>query len=721
MNISTKTQKDLKERAWSFMQLSKLKNWETICLIAVVFLAAWLRFSNLEALGYANHYYTAGIKSMLYSWHNFFYVTAEPGGSVSIDKPPVGLWLQAISAYFLGVSGFSVLLPELLAGVTSVICIYYLVRRSFGGIPGLLAALTMAITPVVVATDRNNTIDSTLILTLLLATWAFIKATETGKVRYLLVGAALVGVGFNIKMLQAFLPLPAFYAMYFLGSRETILQKTGKLLLASVLLVVISLAWVVVVDLTPADQRPYVGSSSDNSEINLVLVYNGVDRLIGMFGRLGRNGENGPGFGPGQNAGHGPGNFNPNGPQNSNGYTFLPSSFNGDPPSFPQGGPGNFLGPNGRPGNNMRQGFGGMPGGTGRSGAFRLVTPPLSKEVSWLLPFGIVSAFLLAARSRWKWPIGQEHYTLVLWGGWLLTCIVFFSIASFFHEYYLSMLAPPLAALVGIGVGQLWSWKETHIWPAVGVLCVAATGTAAFQIYTATSFVGNIWWLPEIIAVLIIGVGILIFSAMTRRQVFSFHIGFALIILGIMITPAIWSVLTNLSASQNQSLPSAYSGAAIGPVTQRGLQINQKLLDYLQVNTKDMTYLMAVPSAMQGADYILATGRPVLYMGGFMGQDDVVSAADLADLVDEGKLRYIYWGMGGMGPGGMKSDISAWVTSSCIQVEGFDTSTDNMGAPDGLPANQGDMPPNLNNDGFQNRGGPAGNMMRVELYDCKGQ
>jgi len=282
------------------------------------------------------------------------------------------------------------------------------------------------------------------------------------------------------------------------------------------------------------------------------------------------------------------------------------------------------------------------------------------------------------------------------------------------------MLAPPLAALVGIGIGQLWSWKETHIWPAVGVLCVAAAATTAFQIYTATSFVGNIWWLPEIIAFLIIGMGILIFSTITGRQDFTFRLGFTLIILGIMITPGIWSVLTNLSASQNQSLPSAYSGATIGPVTQRGLQINQKLLDYLEANTKDVTYLMAVPSAMQGADYVLATGRPVLYMGGFMGQDDVVSAEDLATLVGEGKLRYIYWATGGMGAG-IQSDISSWVTSSCIQVEGLDTSTDNMGAPDGLPAIPGDMTPNSNNDSLQNRGGPGGNMMSIELYDCKSQ
>ncbi len=275
------------------LQSSRVRMWELVGIASILLLAAWLRFSNLDSLGYVNHYYTAGVKSMLQSWHNFFFVAAEPGGSVTIDKPPVGLWLQVLSAYFLGVSGFSVLLPELLAGTISVGVLYHLVRRSFGVVPGFLAALTLAITPIVVATDRNNTIDSTLILTLLLATWAFIKATETSKLRYLLLGAAVVGIGFNIKMLQAYLPLPAFYALYFFGASETIWRKAGKLLLATVLLLTISLSWSIAVDLTPASQRPYVGSSSDNSELNLIVGYNGVNRLLGMFGRRGNGAPNG--------------------------------------------------------------------------------------------------------------------------------------------------------------------------------------------------------------------------------------------------------------------------------------------------------------------------------------------------------------------------------------------------------------------------------------------
>ncbi|MCS6889819.1 MAG: glycosyltransferase family 39 protein, partial [Chloroflexus sp.] len=203
-------------------------------LAAILILAAALRFVRLDSLGYVNRYYTAAVESMLQSWHNFFFVAAEPGGAVSVDKPPLGLWLQVLSAYFLGVNGFAVVLPQIIAGLLSVAVVYHLVQRSFGIIAGWTAALALALTPIVVATDRNNTMDSTLILTLLLAAWAFIKATESGRRRYLLLGAVLVGLGFNIKMLQAYLPLPAFYALYFLGASQSVRRKLIHLALTTV-------------------------------------------------------------------------------------------------------------------------------------------------------------------------------------------------------------------------------------------------------------------------------------------------------------------------------------------------------------------------------------------------------------------------------------------------------------------------------------------------------
>lgn len=702
-----------------------------LALSAIVALAAGLRFTNLAALGYANHYYTAAVASMLQSWHNFFYVAAEPGGAVSVDKPPLGLWIQTISAYFFGVNGFAVLLPEIIAGLLSIILIYHLVRRSFGTAAGLLAALTLAITPIVVATDRNNTIDSLLILTLLLAAWAFMKATETSRLRYLLIGAVLVGLGFNIKMLQAFLPLPAFYALYFFGTNTGLRRRITNLVAVTVLLLVVSLSWAVAVDLTPADQRPYVGSSGNNSVLSLALGYNGIERLLGM--------------GPG-------GGMRPSGdrPQPGAGFNGSPAPFGSGPSNMaapPGGGPNGALPPGGGPGPGGPGGGGGFMG-TGQAGVQRLFTTPLSKEVSWLLPFGLVSAGLLGFRARLRWPLTPRHQALVLWGGWLLIGGVFFSVAQFFHQYYLSMLGAPLAALVGIGVMELWRLRRQHPWLALSLLLVAADLTLGLQYFTAATYVSSIWWLPLVVGLFAGGVGLLVFSA--KRQPGPGAVaGFACIIAALLLTPGIWSGLTALEASANQSLPSAYGGDVSGPPRRLNgysgrpgglppqsldsnesrpaaednperpggskLQLNQKLLDYLQTHTQGMTYLMAVPSSMQGADYVIATGRPVLYIGGFNGVDQVVNGDDLAQLVSAGKLRYIYWGgreggPPGGGPGG-QSEISTWVAAHCTPVEGFETATRNFGAPDGI-----------GQTGLTSYGPtaqPSGGM-QVALYDCDG-
>jgi hypothetical protein len=281
------------------------------------------------------------------------------------------------------------------------------------------------------------------------------------------------------------------------------------------------------------------------------------------------------------------------------------------------------------------------------------------------------------------------------------------------------MMGPPLAALVAIGISQIWDLAGTRPWLAISLLSVSVIGTVVFQIYTATSFVQSIWWLSIAVSLIMIGLTALAITVIDQKPRSTFAIGFMLLGAAMFITPALWSVYTNLSASQNQSLPSAYSGGTIGPVEQRDLRVNQELLDYLEANTKNTKYLVAVPSAMQGADYVLATGRPVLYMGGFNGQDDVVSAEDLARMVSTGELRYIYGNGEGRGAGG-DSDISAWVTSACTPVEGFNTSTQNAGAPDGTTTNPAGPAVNSNNRLPQNPGGPQGDIL-VSLYDCGNQ
>ncbi|MCH8924419.1 MAG: glycosyltransferase family 39 protein, partial [Planctomycetes bacterium] len=228
---------------------------------------------------------------MLSSPSNFFFGAFEPGGSVTVDKPPLGFWVQAVSAAMIGVNGFALALPQALAGVLSVGLLFNLVRRSFGMGAGLLAALTLEITPVAVSTERNNTIDGLLVFVLLLATWAFVKAAERGRWRYVLLGAFLVGLGFNIKMLQAYLPLPALYAFYLLAGKTALWRKVLQLAVATILLLAVSLSWAVVVDLIPPESRPYIGSSSNNTVMELIVGHNGLarllpggERLFGFFG-----------------------------------------------------------------------------------------------------------------------------------------------------------------------------------------------------------------------------------------------------------------------------------------------------------------------------------------------------------------------------------------------------------------------------------------------------
>jgi 4-amino-4-deoxy-L-arabinose transferase-like glycosyltransferase len=135
------------------------KHISIIILSVIVLVGAFLRFYQLGAYSIGNTYYAATVKSMLVSWHNFFFASFEPGGSVSVDKPPLGFWLQAVSAYFLGVNGFALALPQALAGTLAIPVLYHLVRKNFDTFAALIAALVLALMPVAIATERNNTID----------------------------------------------------------------------------------------------------------------------------------------------------------------------------------------------------------------------------------------------------------------------------------------------------------------------------------------------------------------------------------------------------------------------------------------------------------------------------------------------------------------------------------------------------------------------------------
>ncbi|MCC6299430.1 MAG: glycosyltransferase family 39 protein [Anaerolineales bacterium] len=694
----------------------------TALLLVIMALSLGLHVYNIQSIGDANAYYTAAVKSMLQSWHNFFFVAAEPGGSVTVDKPPLGLWIEAVFAYFLGVSGFSVSLPNILAGVFGIPFLYHLVKKYMGALAGLVAALVMALTPVYVATNRNNTMDGMLVFFLLLAAWAFIKAAEVGKLRWVLLGAFIVGLGFNIKMLQAFLPLPAFYALYFFASKEGWLRKIFNLSAATILLLVVSLSWALVVDSIPADQRPFIGSSQDNTVMSLITGHNGTSRIFGGFFGGGRNRDDGqtvqmtgqpaspsqsssqPQQGPppqalaaceNQTQGSACSFTRPNGdtingscitPPNTDQLACAPQGM------IPQNGGAPAGGPN--------QGGTPFSNETGSPGAFRFFTQPLSKQMSWLLPFALIGILIALFAAKIKLPLeSNAHKAILLWGGWLLTCVVFFSmISGIFHAYYAIMLVPPLGAVVGIGFAQLWDWGKDRSWAGV-LLILAAAVTFGFQIFATIQYGEKTLWL-------FVAGGLLLAGSL--MMFFQKKLAYLTILAALIVVPAYWTVMTTVS-NANQNLPTAYTGTTeqVGPNgfarqqndDGQGSAANEDLVNYLQANTQDVEYLVAVPSSQQGSTLVLATGRPVLFMGGFGGQDDVVNAEDLSQMVANGELRYILYG----GDRGNKQVIANWLTASCEVVPQFS----------GASA-QGANPL----DGQSQPQGPGRSGQSLNLYEC---
>ncbi len=264
--------------------------WSVPARAAIFAMTALLYTWSLDRIGMGNTFYAAAVKSGTESWKAFFFGSLDPGSFITVDKPPAALWVMELSGRIFGFSSWSMLAPEALAGVATVMVLYHLVRRWFGEPAAVLASLALALTPVAVVIFRYNDPDAFLTLLLVLAGWACWRAIETGKTTGLVLSGALIGLAFLTKTLDAFIVVPALGLAYLWCGPPRLARRIGQLGWAALALLVSSGWWVAIVELWPQSARPYIGGSTDNSELNLIFGYNGFARIFGSGGGAGTAG-----------------------------------------------------------------------------------------------------------------------------------------------------------------------------------------------------------------------------------------------------------------------------------------------------------------------------------------------------------------------------------------------------------------------------------------------
>lgn len=620
--------------------------WRHLALAAVLALSAVMNTYKLSQNGYANIFYSAGVKSMLRSLHNFVFVSFDAGGLITVDKPPLALWVQAASAKLFGFTPLSLLLPEAIAGVLAVALLYRILLRRLGPLAAIVGAFAFAVFPSFVAVSRTNGVDPLLILLMLLACAATLRAVETGRWRTLLWAGALVGLAFNTKTLAAYLVVPGMALAYLVCAPGTILRRTTQLLAAGLVLVLVSASWIAFVELTPASKRPFVGSSTDNSEFGLTFAYNGFGRVEGQVG------------GPGQIPVRAGGVLSPTGRRpgaagagtNTKDHGVLPPSSGKAPRRTPGG---RYA---------LPIAFGTDPG------PLRLFELGLGDQGAWLIPFALLGTLALALLvllgrgpgspsrrdSRFavllsRGPGSQSRRdprlaVLLVLGGWFLVEAVVLSLSKgIVHPYYASALAPGAAAMTGAGAV---AFVETGSYRLLrmALLPIAVAATVVVQIVLLKRAEYMQWFYPLLIVGAGLGVSAVACAAIALRRWVTPAIALTLGVL--LVAPTAYSATTWLTPVE-VTFPAAGplqangpGGVGLGPLT---LRTYRSLLVYLQSHRPGTRWPVLTDASNVAAPLILM-GLDAGALGGYGGIDPALDGPGLARLVTDGQARYVLLG-----------------------------------------------------------------------------
>ncbi len=600
-------------------------------LVTVVLLSFGMNAWRVGQAGWGNTYYAAAVRSMTLSWSNFFFGAFDPGGFITVDKPPAFLWAGALSARLFGYSTWSILLPSAVAGAATVGLLWLIVRRTFGTTAATLAALALALTPISVAVDRLNLPEPFYLLALVGAAGAVLRSLEARRWWWWsALAGLLVGLAFNSKMLAGWIPGPAFVLAILVGWagpwRAALRPSLGRLAVLGAVTLLASASWMLVVDRWPEDSRPYIGGSTDNTVQDLVLGYNGFSRVDGEDQGFNRN--RGRAAQPGRDGGQPPA---PNGAR-------PPGPIGPPPPGvIPQPPPG------GNPGAPGGAGGANGPGGiiAGTPGTWRMFDAANGGQIAWLIPFALIGAVWSA--FVWRGD-AMRRAAVVLFAGWVLLHAGVFSYAEgIYHSYYTVALAPGIAALAGINaVAAIEAVRRHRAWLVVIGIAVAVTVLVQLDVVgRQPEFFG--WLRPYVVTGAIVGGGVLALATFWRRVPLPAGMGIALAAL--LLLPGGWSLSEASQSSLNASLPQAgpRQGAAGRTFGSQAFDDGtDRIAEWLRAHNDDSTrWDLAVTSAQTGSTLIARHSLSVMALGGFSGRDQTITVDDFAAIVARGDVRYV--------------------------------------------------------------------------------
>lgn len=639
--------------------------WARPALAGLLLATALLYLAGLDRNGWGNEFYAAAVQAGTKSWKAFFFGSLDSSNFITTDKPAPFMWVMELSARVFGVNYWSVLVPQALAGVATVGVLYTTVRRWFGPRAGLVAGGVMALTPVATLMFRFDDPDALLTLMITLAGYAMTRAVESGRARWVAATGVFVGAGFLSKFMAAFMVLPALALVYLWAGPPGLGKRIAQLLAGGLALLVTVGWWVAAVLLTPAADRPFVGSSTDNNILNLIFGYNGFGRLTGNE------------FGGG-----------------------LP--FGSSPATDP-------VSAAGRPGTVIRGG--GAFGGSG--GITRLFQAQYAGQIAWLIPAALIAIVVMLWVSRRAARTDRTRAAALLWGGWLLVAgLVLSFMSGISHTYYVVVLAPAIGALTGIGAVKLWEIRR--YWFARVALAVTLLATGAWAWVLLGRNAGWFPWLRVVIVIAAVAAAVLVLAGFGLRAGRS--------VLGaVPVTLALVAGLAGPLAYSLQTAATAHSGASpsAGPAVtsafgRRGAfpgaggaggefrarfpdfggrttpgrtgraggfgglggnaSVNADLVKLLETGASGYKWAAATVGSDSAASMELSTGGdPVMAVGGFSGTDPAPALAAFEQMVAAHEVHYFVAG-GGFGGGagafarGGRADsdsaqITSWVES----------------------------------------------------------